>query len=216
MTPLNSSDRSAGRVYLVGAGPGDPGLITLRGVDCLRRADVVLYDYLVNPRILRHARAGAESICLGQHGRTRIWSQDEINDKMVAAATTGKCVVRLKSGDPAVFARGAEEAEHLARHGVPFEIVPGITVALAAGSCAGIPVTHRELASAVALVTGREDGDKEGASLDYAALANFPGTLVFTWGSRRRKNGPARCWRRASRPRRRSQSFAVAVFRTNW
>ena len=188
----------------------------MRGVDCLRRADVVLYDYLVNPRILQHTRVSAESICLGQHGRTRIWSQDEINDKMVAAATTGKCVVRLKSGDPAVFARGAEEAEHLARHGVPFEIVPGITVALAAGSCAGIPVTHRELASAVALVTGREDGDKEGASLDYAALANFPGTLVFYMGVTSAEKWSGALLAAASRPRRRSRSFAVAVFRINW
>ena len=171
---------SIGKVYLVGAGPGDPGLITLRAVDCLGQADIVLYDYLANPDVLCHA-SQAEQICLGRHGHSRIWSQDEINDRLVDLASRGKRIVRLKSGDPAVFARGAEEAEHLSRHGIPFEIVPGITAALAAGSCAGIPVTHRNLASAVALVTGQQKAGKE-PDLDYAALASFPGTLVFYMG----------------------------------
>lgn len=175
-------DRACGKVYLVGAGPGDPGLITLRGAECLARADVVLYDYLVNPRILRHAPHSAELVCLGRHGHGRILPQDEINQRMVALAQSGKAVVRLKGGDPAVFARGVEECEALVQAGVPFEIVPGITAALAAGSCAGIPVTHRDLASAVALVTGQECGEKDGPALDERSLANFPGTLVYYMG----------------------------------
>jgi uroporphyrinogen III methyltransferase/synthase len=171
-----------GKVYLVGAGPGDPALITLRGVECLRRADVVLYDYLVNPRVLEHCRKGAELICLGRHGQGRLMSQDEVNARLVAAAREGKTVVRLKGGDPAVFARGAEEVESLAAAGVPFEVVPGITAALAASSYAGIPITHRELASAVAFVTGQEGEGKTDSDVDYAALSQFPGTLVFYMG----------------------------------
>ncbi len=171
-----------GKVYLVGAGPGAPGLITLRGVEVLRRADVVLYDYLVNPRILQHATERAECICLGRHGGTRIWSQEEINDKIVELARQGRTVVRLKGGDPAVFARGAEEIETLVEHRIPFEIVPGITAALAAGSYAGVPITHRDCASAVALVTGQEIGSKTAPSLDYVSLAQFPGTLVIYMG----------------------------------
>jgi len=170
------------RVYLVGAGPGDPGMITLRAIECLQLADVVLFDYLVNPAILKHVRADAEAICLGRHGHGRLWSQAEINARLVEMAGQGKSVVRLKSGDPAVFARGAEEAEYLVQHNVSFEIVPGITAALAAGSCAGIPITHRDLSSAVALVTGQEHADKETSALEFKALAKFPGTLVFYMG----------------------------------
>src|SRR4051812_44796362 len=176
------TQQAPGRVYLVGAGPGDPDLLTLRGAECLRRADVVLYDYLVNPVLVAHCRPEAEKICLGKHGGGRIWPQEEINDQLVALAKQGKTVVRLKSGDPAIFARGAEEVERLVREGIEFEIVPGITAALAAGSYAGIPITHRELASAVALVTGHEDPEKHEKAVDYAALAKFPGTLVFYMG----------------------------------
>ncbi|QDU95610.1 uroporphyrinogen-III C-methyltransferase [Lignipirellula cremea] len=170
-----------GTVYLVGAGPGDPGMITVRGVACLAKADVVLYDYLANPLILSHARPGADLVCVGKHGKTKIWTQVEINNELVRLAQQGKTVVRLKGGDPAVFARGAEEAEVLADHGLAFEIVPGVTAALAAGSCAGVPITHRDTASAAALVTGQQ---QEGATepIDYAALARFPGTLVFYMG----------------------------------
>ncbi len=170
------------KVYLVGAGPGDPSLITLRGAECLRRADVVLYDYLVNPLLLSHCRPDAQCICLGKHGGGRIWPQEEINNQMLAFARQGKCVVRLKSGDPAIFARGVEELECLTREGIEYEVVPGITAALAAGSYVGIPITHRDLASCVALITGQEKPDKEGAALDYEALARFPGTLVFYMG----------------------------------
>jgi uroporphyrinogen III methyltransferase/synthase len=143
---------------------------------------VVLYDYLVNPQLLAHCRANAQFICLGQHGRTEIWPQEKINEHLLRFAGEGKIVVRLKSGDPAIFARGAEEAAALVRAGIPFEIVPGITSALATGSYAGIPLTHRERASAVALVTGQEQSHKAGPSLDYASLASFPGTLIIYMG----------------------------------
>jgi uroporphyrinogen III methyltransferase/synthase len=171
-----------GKVYLVGAGPGDPGLITLRAVEVLQRADVVLYDYLVNPAILRHCRPDIVSMSLGKHGGGRVLSQAEINDLLRMFAQGGKCVVRLKSGDPMVFARASEELDFLARHGIACEIVPGVTAGLAAASYAGIPVTHREAASAVALITGQEEADKANSSLDFPALARFPGTLVFYMG----------------------------------
>lgn len=177
-----NEDSNVGMVYLVGAGPGDPGMVTLRAVECLRRADVILYDYLVNPRILTHARADAELICLGRHGSGRILSQEEINAQLIESAQNGKIVLRLKGGDPAVFARGAEEAEALEAAAIPFEIVPGITAALAAGSCAGIPITHRDLSSAVALITGQENAAKHSDELDYSQFAAFPGTLVFYMG----------------------------------
>ncbi len=174
--------RPIGRVYLVGAGPGDPGLITVRGAECLRRADAILYDYLANPRILAYARPNAEKVCLGKHGRSRIWSQSEINAWLIEKARTGAQVVRLKGGDPCIFARGAEELEALQRHQIPFEVIPGITAALAASSYAGIPITHREWASAVAFVTGHEHDEKAAPAIDYASLARFPGTLVFYMG----------------------------------
>lgn len=179
---FSATESQLGKVYLVGAGPGDPGLITLRGAECLAIADVVLYDYLANPQILAHAREGADLVSLGAHGRTKIWSQDEINARMVADALAGKTVVRLKGGDPAIFGRMAEELEALRQHQIPYEVVPGVTAAVAASSYAGVPITHRDLASAVALITGHEDADKNESSLDYDALARFPGTLVFYMG----------------------------------
>ncbi|MDA1055350.1 MAG: uroporphyrinogen-III C-methyltransferase [Planctomycetota bacterium] len=204
----DTSSQQRGKVYLIGAGPGDPGLITLRGVECLRRADVVLYDYLVNARILEHARGDAELICLGKHGRTRIWSQQEINEALVCLAREGKIVARLKGGDPAVFARGAEEIETLVQADIPFEIVPGITAALAAGSYAGIPITHREYASAVALVTGHEDADKDSPAIDYKALAAFSGTLVFYMGIT-----TARIWTKELLDAGKSPDTPVAIIR---
>lgn len=171
-----------GMVYLVGAGPGDPGLLTLRGAQCLARADVVLYDYLANPSVLRHCAPGAELICLGRHGRDRVWTQDQIHAALVEHAQAGRCVVRLKGGDPAVFGRLAEECSALATAGVRWEIVPGVTAALAAGSYAGVALTHRDSASAVALVTAHESDDKAAAELDYEALARFPGTLILYMG----------------------------------
>lgn len=170
-------------VYLVGAGPGDPGLITVRGAECIKRADVILYDYLVNPRVLQWARANAVCECLGSHGkRSRMWGQKEINDYMVRLAKEGKQVVRLKNGDPAVFGRQGEELTALVDAGVAFEIVPGVTAALAASSYSGIPITHRDWSSAVALITAQEGEDKNGDALDYEAIARFPGTLAFYMG----------------------------------
>jgi uroporphyrinogen III methyltransferase/synthase len=177
-----STSQISGRVFFVGAGPGDPKLLTLRGMECLQRADAVIYDYLVNSQMLSHARPAAQLICLGNQGGTRNLSQTQVNQRMVDLARQGKTVVRLKGGDPAVFARIAEEGETLARQGIPFEVVPGITAALAAASYAGIPITHRDFASAVALITGQEEPGKTDPSLDYQALARFPGTLAFYMG----------------------------------
>lgn len=170
-----------GVVYLIGAGPGDPGLLTLRGAELLSRAQVVLYDGLSNADILAHAPA-AEKICVGKHGQHRIWTQAEIINEMLRFAEQGKIVARLKGGDPAVFARTAEEVAALQAAKIPFEIVPGITAALAASSYAGIPITCRGVASAVALVTGHEEPSKTESSLDWIALAKFPGTLVIYMG----------------------------------
>ncbi|MCC6509288.1 MAG: uroporphyrinogen-III C-methyltransferase [Pirellulaceae bacterium] len=175
-----SSDTKIGKVFLVGAGPGAPGLITLRGAECLAAADIVLYDGLANPKLLQLA-THAELISVGKHGLGPLWTQNEINARLVELAGQGRQVVRLKGGDPAVFARTAEELEALASAGIPFEVVPGITAALAAASYVGIPITHRDHASAVAFITGQQQGD--GAQeLDWAALARFPGTLVFYMG----------------------------------
>jgi len=157
-------------------------MITLQAIQCLARADVILYDYLVNPQILDYASPAAEKICLGKHGQSRIWTQDQINQQIVELASAGKTVVRLKGGDPSMFAHVADESEVLAGEGIPFEVIPGITAALAAGSCVGVPLTHRRLASAVAFVTGQEDPGKTDPALDYDGLARFPGTLVFYMG----------------------------------
>jgi uroporphyrinogen III methyltransferase/synthase len=145
-------------------------------------ADVILYDYLVNPRMLAGARHDAELVCLGRHGRGRLLTQDEIHDRMIAATRSGRTVVRLKGGDPAIFGRTAEEIAALDAAGVAYEIVPGVTAALAASSYAGIPLTHRDAASCVAFVTGRECSGKDGGPLEMARLAQFPGTLVFYMG----------------------------------
>jgi uroporphyrinogen III methyltransferase / synthase len=178
--PFGKQNQSA-RVFLVGAGPGEPGLLTLRGAEVLAAADVVLYDGLSNQAILRHA-AAAQHICVGKHGKSRIWLQHEINEEILLHARAGKVVVRLKGGDPAIFARTAEEVDTIRQAGIPFEIVPGITAALAAGSFAGIPITHRAMASAVALVTGHEEPGKPESALDWHALARFPGTLIVYMG----------------------------------
>jgi uroporphyrinogen III methyltransferase/synthase len=171
-----------GTIYLVGAGPGDPGLISLRGVQCLERADLVLYDYLVNPVIVEHAWPEAEFICLGHPKRGRALPPDEITTLMVNEARKGRTVVRLKGGDGSVFGRGADETEALRAAGVPFEIVPGTTTGLAVAAYCEIPITHREDASAVALVAGKEHHSKPVSHLDYEALARFPGTLVLYMG----------------------------------
>jgi len=179
-----------GRVYLVGAGPGDPGLLTVRGRDVLARADVVVYDALLSPRLLEHAPAAAERIYVGKRADRHTLPQDEINALLVDRALAGKTVVRLKGGDPFVFGRGGEEALALADADIDFEVVPGVTAGVAALAYAGIPATHREGASALGMVTGHEAADKDASSLDWHALARWPGTLVFYMGV---KNLPAIC-----------------------
>jgi len=180
MNPSRPST-GVGKVYLVGAGPGDPKLITVRGQECLESADVVLYDALANPQLL-HLAPQAELICVGKHGQTPIWKQADINAKLVELAQQGLIVVRLKGGDPAVFARTAEELEVLSAANIPFEVVPGITAALAAASYVGIPITHRQHASAVAFVTGQQQSSDPPQPIDWDALARFPGTLVLYMG----------------------------------
>lgn len=176
------ASHSDGVVYLVGAGPGHPDSISLRARELLASADEVLYDYLVNTEILAHAPVEAECICLGRHGRSSLWKPEEIHARMVDSARRGRRVVRLKSGDPLVFGRAAGELAALVAAQVRFEIVPGITAAMAAPSFAGIPITDRDRASAVAFVTGQEDPSKPDSKLDFDALARFPGTLVFYMG----------------------------------
>jgi uroporphyrinogen III methyltransferase/synthase len=175
---------SGANVFLVGAGPGDPGLLTLRAVELLGSADVVLYDRLIPPGALRHARAEAELVYVGKQGGGPQMPQEEIDRLLVEHGRSGRRVVRLKGGDPLVFGRGGEEALALRAAGIGFEVVPGITAGVAAPAYAGIPVTHRELASGVAFVTGHEDPAKPESALDWAALARFPGTLVFYMGVR--------------------------------
>jgi uroporphyrinogen III methyltransferase/synthase len=174
-----------GRVYLVGAGPGDPGLLTARALELIAAADVVLYDRLIPAAALAGARPGAELIYVGKEGGGPSMPQDEIERTLLEHARAGKAVVRLKGGDPFVFGRGGEEAEVLIDAGIPFEVVPGVTAGVAATAYAGIPVTHRDAASAVAFVTGHEDPVKPESALDWAALASFPGTLVVYMGVRR-------------------------------
>jgi uroporphyrinogen III methyltransferase / synthase len=171
-----------GIAYLVGAGPGDPGLLTARALELLVAADVVIYDRLIPEGALDVCRPDAELIYVGKEPGKPSTPQEGINELLVEHASAGKLVVRLKGGDPFVFGRGGEEAETLAGAGIPFEVVPGISAGMAAPAYAGIPVTHREEASAVAFVTGHEDPSKPETSLDYEALARFPGTLVFYMG----------------------------------
>ena len=171
-----------GTVYLVGAGPGDPKLLTLRGKECLERADVVLYDYLANPSLLDHAPPSAERIYVGRRGRGQYRDQPDINRLLIEHARSGKIVVRLKGGDPFVFGRGGEEAEAVAAAGISFEIVPGVTAAVAVPAYAGIPVTHRTLASTVTFVTGHEDPSKGHSGIEWPRLATAQGTLVFLMG----------------------------------
>jgi uroporphyrinogen III methyltransferase/synthase len=167
-------------VYLVGAGPGDPGLMTVRAMELIAAADVIIHDRLIPAGALAVARPDAELIDVGKRGGGESAQQDEIN--RLLAEHGAKLVVRLKGGDPFLFGRGGEEAETLAQAGIPFEVVPGVTAGIAAPAYAGIPVTHRDLASAVAFVTGHEDPAKDESVLDWDALAAFPGTLVIYMG----------------------------------
>jgi uroporphyrinogen III methyltransferase/synthase len=172
-------------VSLVGAGPGHPGLLTVRAVECLREADLVLYDKLVPAAMLDYASPRAERVCVVELAPRHVERPCPVRDTMIAAARQGKRVVRLKGGDPCLFGRAGEEAQALRDAGIPFEIVPGVTAALGAASFSGIPLTHRSYASAVAFVTGHEDPDKGASALDWSALARFPGTLVVYMGMSR-------------------------------
>jgi uroporphyrinogen III methyltransferase/synthase len=171
-----------GKVYLIGAGPGDPGLITVKGLELLRGAQVVVYDQLANPELLQEAPAEAELIYVGKKAGDHALSQESINDLLVAKARAGLMVVRLKGGDPFVFGRGGEECEVLAAAGVAFEVVPGVTSAIAAPAYAGIPVTHRRHTTLATFVTGHEDPAKEASTIPWANLGQNPGTLVFLMG----------------------------------
>jgi uroporphyrinogen III methyltransferase / synthase len=171
-----------GIVYLIGAGPGDPGLITVKGLDCLRRAEVVVYDYLANPQLLEAAPPSAERIYVGKVRGHHHRPQGEINALLAELANQGKVVARLKGGDPYVFGRGGEEALHLHRAGIPFEVVPGVTAGFAAAAYAGIPLTHRDCTTSLGLVTGHEHPEKKMSTLDWEKLATGVGTLVFYMG----------------------------------
>jgi uroporphyrinogen III methyltransferase / synthase len=175
----------SGRVYLVGAGPGDPGLLTARALELIAIADVILHDRLIPTGALDGARADAQLLFVGKEGGGESVPQEETEELMVAHARAGRTVVRLKGGDPFVFGRGGEEALTLHAAGIPFEVVPGVTAGVAACAYAGIPVTQRGISSAVALVTGHEDPGKDESALDWPALAAFPGTLVLYMGVRR-------------------------------
>ena len=179
----------SGKVYLVGAGPGDPGLLTQKGVACLKKAQVVVYDYLANPELLALAPASAERIYVGKKGGDHTKTQAQINQLLCDLAASGKIVTRLKGGDPYVFGRGGEEASALHERGLTFEVVPGVTSAIAAPSYAGIPVTDRRATTEVAFITGHEDPTKPGSTINWASLAGI-GTLVFLMGV---KNLPHIC-----------------------
>ncbi len=202
----------AGVVYLVGAGPGDPGLMTARSLQLIASADAIFYDRLIPPGALDGAREESELVYVGKQPGVPSVPQEEIGARLVEAGRAGKSVVRLKGGDPFVFGRGGEEGEALREAGVEFEVVPGVTAGVAATAYAGIPVTHRDDASAVAFVTGHEDPHKEESAIDWPALAGFPGTLVFYMGVKRlTKNAAAliEAGRNADEP-------AAAIERGTW
>src|SRR5882672_8768227 len=177
--------KSNGTVYLVGAGPGDAGLLTLRGAELLGRAEVVVYDALVNSELLRLAPKSAEIIYGGKRAKQHAIPQDQLNQLLIAKAREGKTVVRLKGGDPYVFGRGGEEAEQLADARVPFEVVPGVSSFVAVPNYAGVPLTHRDFCSRLTLITGHEDPAKEASSIDWAQVAKTPGTKVIMMGTDR-------------------------------
>lgn len=181
-----------GKVYLVGAGPGNPDLITVRGLECIQNANVLIYDYLASPSLLTHAPEMAEKIYVGKKGGDHTLSQDEINDLIVEKAQTGQTVTRLKGGDPFIFGRGGEEAEILLKNKIPFEIVPGVTSAIAAPAYAGIPLTHRQYTSTVGFVTGHEDPTKNHSKINWKALVDGLETIVFFMGVKNLPNIVAR------------------------
>ncbi|WP_236337447.1 uroporphyrinogen-III C-methyltransferase [Paenibacillus auburnensis] len=171
-----------GKVYLVGAGPGDAKLITVKGLECIQKADVLVYDRLASPRLLKHMKPGGQKIYVGKLPDRHTMKQEEINQLLVDLALEGKTVVRLKGGDPTIFGRVGEEAELLRRHGIYYEIVPGITSAISVPAYAGIPVTHRDYASSLSIITGHESPDKLDRSIHWDKVTNATGTLVFLMG----------------------------------
>ncbi len=213
-----SIEAKLGKIYLVGAGPGDPSLITLRGKSLLERADVVVYDYLANKKLLKHVSKDAEFIYAGKKGHVKhTHTQEEINQLLVAYALAGKTVVRLKGGDPFIFGRGGEEIEELVKADIPFEVVPGVTAATAAATYAGIPITHREYTASVTFLTGHEDPTKPRSNIAWNKIATGAGTLIFYMGIKnldhivkqlinngRDPETPAAVVRWASTPRQRS------------
>jgi uroporphyrinogen III methyltransferase/synthase len=174
--------KASGIVYLVGAGPGDPDLLTLRGSNAISKADVVIYDALISPRLLALCPQDSEMIFVGKRRGHQEMSQAEINRLLVEHARAGRTVVRLKGGDPYVFGRGAEEAETLAANGIAFRVIPGVTAGIGASAWAGIPVTHRDHASAALFVTGHDDPDSPDCRIDWPHLANFRGTIAIYMG----------------------------------
>ena len=172
----------SGKVYLVGAGPGDPGLVTQKGIDCIAAADVIIYDFLASKQLLSFTAEKAERIYAGKQGGDHTLTQDRINALIVEKALAGNTVVRLKGGDPFIFGRGGEEIEALVAENISFEIVPGVTSAIAAPAYAGIPLTHRQYTSSVTFITGHEDPDKTESLINWEAIANTGGTLVFLMG----------------------------------
>ncbi|MBI3315390.1 MAG: uroporphyrinogen-III C-methyltransferase, partial [Candidatus Omnitrophica bacterium] len=172
----------SGKVCLVGAGPGDPGLLTVKALRLIQKADLIIYDYLVNPDHLDTAKPSAVKVCVGKGYRTRKLSQEKVNRRIIEAAKKGKLVVRLKGGDPYLFGRGGEEALFLARHGIPFEVVPGVTSATACAAYAGVPLTHRDHNSSVTFLTGHKAHDDHLDSVDWEKIVRIGGTLVIYMG----------------------------------
>ncbi|MBI5047362.1 MAG: uroporphyrinogen-III C-methyltransferase [Deltaproteobacteria bacterium] len=173
---------SKGKVYLIGAGPGDPGLVTLKAVECIKGADVVVYDYLANKKFLEYARERAEIIYVGKVGGAHTLPQEEINKLIIEKAKKGKVIARLKGGDPFIFGRGGEEAEEIIQAGIAYEVVPGVTAGVAAAAYAGIPLTHRDFTTTVAFITGHEDPTKDESNIYWDKLSTGIGTLVFYMG----------------------------------
>src|SRR3989337_3205087 len=171
-----------GKVYLIGAGPGDPGLITLKAIECIKEADVVVYDYLASKRFLEYAGERAEIIYVGKVGGAHTLPQEQINKVIIKKAKMGKTIARLKGGDPFIFGRGGEEAEEIIQAGIYYEVVPGVTAGVAAAAYAGIPLTHRDFTTTVAFITGHEDPAKEDSNIYWDKISTGIGTLVFYMG----------------------------------
>jgi uroporphyrinogen III methyltransferase / synthase len=177
-----------GKVYLIGAGPGDPGLLTIKAKECIENADIVIYDYLASPFLLNYAQKNAQIIYVGKKGGNHTLSQDGINQLLVDKAKLGMNIARLKGGDPFVFGRGGEEAQMLLSHGISYEVIPGVTSAIAAPAYAGIPVTHRDHTSFVSFITGHENPDKKETSMQWDVYAKSNATLVFLMGVKNLEN----------------------------